>query len=440
MRRLSRVLLNLGIAMIVVGLSLYHARSIADPPYSYTGTFRFGWSIFYIIILALAAYGFGLPEIPRTPRQALTRALGSALVAALGISVVQLVAGDALLPRFVVFGAAVALIPWYLLCVAFGGSQSATVARDRVLVVSGVVDASRLREEVNRSPERPVILTDIVPVDLALGDGAIAPLVNDVIAKRVKVLVLDRDAQSEPSIVSQAGQLHERGIRVRTLSLFYDEWLGMLPMAELERVSLMFDIGELHRGYYGRLKRVIDLVFAILGLLVLLIVTPFVLVGNLLANRGPLIYRQERVGKGGAPFTMIKFRTMRDDPSAATEWTAQDDSRITRFGQLLRVSHLDELPQVINILRGDLSVVGPRPEQPSYVTQLSEALPFYRLRHLVRPGLTGWAQVKFGYAGDESDSLEKLQYDFFYLRHQRLGLDLRIIGRTLRSVIGGEGR
>lgn len=137
---------------------------------------------------------------------------------------------------------------------------------------------------------------------------------------------------------------------------------------------------------------------------------------------------------------MIKFRTMRDDPSAATEWTAQDDSRITRFGQLLRVSHLDELPQVINILRGDLSVVGPRPEQPSYVTQLSEALPFYRLRHLVRPGLTGWAQVKFGYAGDESDSLEKLQYDFFYLRHQRLGLDLRIIGRTLRSVIGGEGR
>jgi lipopolysaccharide/colanic/teichoic acid biosynthesis glycosyltransferase len=162
---------------------------------------------------------------------------------------------------------------------------------------------------------------------------------------------------------------------------------------------------------------------------------------NLKGNRGPLLYRQERVGKGGAIFTILKFRTMTPRPSGdlVNEWTVEDDPRITPVGRLLRRSHLDELPQVVNVLRGDLSIVGPRPEQPHYVAELSEKLPFYGLRHLVRPGLTGWAQVKYGYAGNESDALEKLQYEFWYLRHQSLRTDVRIVGRTIRSVLGSEG-
>jgi lipopolysaccharide/colanic/teichoic acid biosynthesis glycosyltransferase len=205
-------------------------------------------------------------------------------------------------------------------------------------------------------------------------------------------------------------------------------------------VSLLFDIGEVHRARYGRVKRVLDLVLAAAGAVVLVLLLPFVVVGNLVANRGPLFYTQRRVGKQGREFRIYKLRTMRAAfEGERTTWTAERDPRITPFGRLLRVSHLDELPQVLNILRGDLSVVGPRPEQPAYVAELSEKLPFYDLRHLVRPGLTGWAQVKYGYAGDERDALEKLQYEFFYLRHQGLGLDLRIIGRTIRSILGGEG-
>jgi lipopolysaccharide/colanic/teichoic acid biosynthesis glycosyltransferase len=148
-----------------------------------------------------------------------------------------------------------------------------------------------------------------------------------------------------------------------------------------------------------------------------------------------------RVGKGGRPFTMVKFRTMVPGASDASagSWTQRHDPRVTRFGRLLRATHLDELPQGFNILRGDLSVVGPRPEQPHYVDELVAKLPFYDLRHLVRPGLTGWAQVKYGYAGDEQDAVEKLQYDFWYLRHQRLSLDARILGRTIRSTVGGAG-
>jgi lipopolysaccharide/colanic/teichoic acid biosynthesis glycosyltransferase len=121
-------------------------------------------------------------------------------------------------------------------------------------------------------------------------------------------------------------------------------------------------------------------------------------------------------------------------------WTADGDPRITPFGAWLRRTHLDELPQMINILRGDLSLVGPRPEQPQYVEELTGKISFYRLRHLVRPGLTGWAQVKYPYGASSLDAFEKLQYEFYYLRHQSLTLDLRIIGRTIRSVIGRAGR
>ncbi|QXC61701.1 sugar transferase [Aquihabitans sp. G128] len=264
---------------------------------------------------------------------------------------------------------------------------------------------------------------------------------------RGSVIVLDREALNDERVVAQAAALHEAGLRVRTLLQFYEEWLGKLPAAELERASLLFDIGELHRSRYGRFKRLLDLLWGAFLLVPLVVAVPFVLLANLVGNRGPMLYRQTRVGRGGVPFEILKFRTMvvrPDVPSAegavgASEWTAQDDPRITAFGKVLRASHLDELPQALNILRGDLSLVGPRPEQPRYVVELSEKLPFYGMRHLVRPGLTGWAQVKYGYAGNEDDALEKLQYEFFYLRHQGLRFDARVIGRTVRSVTGTMG-
>lgn len=440
MLRVARSALYLGIIATVVLLSVFHARLIAEPVYSYTGTFRFGWSIVYIVVLAVTAYGFGLPDLPRTPRQALLTSVGAALTASVAISIVQLVAGDALLPRFVVFGTALVVVPWYLLCAGMSGSRGVSSVHERALVVGDGVDARAIRDEADRSPERPVVIAEVVPLRALVEGGAADALLDRARRERATLVVLDRDAQAVPGIVSQAATLHEAGVRVRTLSLFYDEWLGMLPMSELERVSLMFDIGEIHRVEYTRIKRVLDVVLALFGMLALGLAVPIVFLGDLIANRGPLFYRQDRVGKGGEVFRILKFRTMRDDAAAPTEWTSESDPRITPFGRVLRVSHLDELPQMINILRGDLSMVGPRPEQPRYVVELVDKLPFYDMRHLVRPGLTGWAQVKYGYAGDESDALEKLQYDFYYLRHQSLGLDLRIIGRTIRSVLGREGR
>jgi lipopolysaccharide/colanic/teichoic acid biosynthesis glycosyltransferase len=443
-RRAARPLLYLGIVAAVVGLSKVHAAYIANPPYSYHGTFRFGWSIVYILMLGVTAYGVGLPDLPRSPRSALVTSVAAAGGAAVLISVFQLFIGDALLPRFVVFGAAILLVPWYLICVAVatdGGARAA--GRDRVLLVSDTANGTELRTEITRSAERPVRLVGILGVAPSEATGAgDRPLVEQARADHVTVLVLDREAQASPSIVAQAAILHQEGVRIRTMSLFYEQWLGMLPVSELERVSLLFDIGEVHRGRYGRMKRLVDLTISLLALPVVLLVAAFVCIGNLVANRGSLFYVQPRVGKNGESFRIYKFRTMRDAPAAApsSSWTSLDDPRVTPFGRFLRRSHLDELPQVLNILKGDLAVVGPRPEQPHYVEELREKLPFYDVRHLVRPGLTGWAQVKYGYAGDESDAMEKLQYEFYYLRHQSLGLDGRIVGRTVRSVLGGRGR
>lgn len=447
-RRVARYLTLVGPLVVVLALSKVHARYVAHPQYDYTGSFRFAWSLAYVLLLALAAYGFGLPDLPRRRREVATALLGSSGAAALAISAVQLVVGDQLLPRFVVFGAAglVAAAQWVAWRIATRG-RDRDEERDRLVLVGGTGDAAELVADLELAPERPAVVVAHLGADEAAGvpdrrTGDAKPLVEAVLRLRATVVVLDRSALLMPGVVDQAAVLHEAGLRVRTLLELYEEWLGKLPVGELERASLFFDIGEVHGRRYGRVKRLLDVMLGLAGMVPLALAVPFVALGNLLGNRGPLLYSQERVGMGGVSFSILKFRTMVPTGSDVIEadWTALDDPRVTRFGRLLRATHLDELPQVVNILRGDLSMVGPRPEQPRYVSELSAKLPFYGMRHLVRPGLTGWAQVKYGYAGDERDALEKLQYEFFYLRHQNLRLDLRVIGRTVRTVLGGIGR
>ena len=446
MRRAARYLTLLGPFATVLAMSKVHARWIADPRYDFTASFRLPWALTFAFFLALAAYGIGLPDLPRTARQAAFDSLLASLAGAVPVSLLQLAVGDALLPRLVIVVSAVALVPLQVVVWTLSRlGHSRDEDRDRVVVVSPDEEAVRLQADLTMAPERPsvvvahLLVDDIRPADDAHHERM---LVDRVIAERATLVVLDRTAQLDDEVVAQAAVLHEAGIRVRTLVQFYEEWLGKLPVGELERASLFFDISEIHRDRYGRVKRLIDLVCGLVSLPALVISVPLVAAVNLFGNRGPLLYRQERVGRGGHTFEILKFRSMR--ASAADEvpgaWTAVDDPRVTRFGRILRVSHLDELPQVVNILRGELSVVGPRPEQPRYVAELSAKLPFYGMRHLVRPGLTGWAQVKYGYAGDETDALEKLQYEFFYLRNQGLAFDIRVIGRTVRSVAGSEGR
>jgi lipopolysaccharide/colanic/teichoic acid biosynthesis glycosyltransferase len=311
--------------------------------------------------------------------------------------------------------------------------------RDRVLAVLTLEETAAFEADLLGAERRASLARVISHRDATVTETGSEPLMEAFSGSDASILVLDRVAQGDESIVAQAAKLHGRGVRIRTLSLFYDEWLGKLPLSELERVALMFDIGELHRLRYGRVKRLVDAIAAAVGLLVLVFLVPLVFVANVIGNRGPLFFRQPRVGKSGQAFDIVKFRTMHPG-SGDGAWTIDRDARLTVVGRWLRRTHLDEVPQVVNILRGELAIVGPRPEQPHYVELLKEKIPFYDLRHLIRPGLTGWAQVNYPYGGTELDALEKLQYEFYYLRHQSLALDLRIVVRTLRQVVGRGGR
>lgn len=434
---------QLGVVTLLIGLTTLHVRFVAPEPYDVVGTQRLLWLTVVGVAATVSAYGLGLPELPTRRREAAVRALGAALCAIGVVSLAQVGLAVPLLPRFSL-GLFTLLLPvWAVICWNLAHDvHSWQSQREQVFLVAEQPDEhAALTYELDNRPERPAtVVGSLSTADARLGAGGRLRLLDAVEATGAGVVVLDTAAQSDDGIVQQVARLHGNGVRVRTLALFYEEWLGKLPLAELARTSLLFDIGELHRQRYVRAKRVIDVVLGLIGSAVLLPFVAVVVVGNRLGNPGPLFFTQERVGKDGRPFTMLKFRSMTPSVATAGDWTADGDPRVTAFGGFLRRSHLDELPQMLNVLKGELSIVGPRPEQPHYVHELTEKIPFYDVRHLVRPGLTGWAQVKQGYAADEADALEKFQYDVYYLRRQGLALDVRIIWRTVRDVIGAGGR
>lgn len=420
-------------------LAAAHARLIGHYPLAQEP--RFGWELALIALVLVATYAAGVTETNVPFGSRFLRAAGAVGSAIVILSLAQVATQQPLLPRFFVGMTFVAVIPLQTLMSALGEhSRVQKGQQERVVAVLGVEEEMRLTSDIVHRPERPAVIKACVDVKEVLPtDEDVAPLETLVKDCGATLLVLAREAQSVDDLVVQAVALHRRGVRVRTLSLFYDEWLGKLPVSELERIALLFDINEIHRPLYARVKRFLDLSFALPGLALLLVLAPLVAVGDLIGNRGPLFFRQPRIGKDGVTFTILKFRTM-TTVEGAGDWTAADDARLTPFGRLMRRTHIDELPQMWNVVRRDLSIVGPRPEQPHYVARLAEQIPFYDTRHLVRPGLTGWAQVKYDYGASELDALEKLQYEFYYLRHQSLALDLRIMGRTLRSVVGLRGR
>lgn len=232
-----------------------------------------------------------------------------------------------------------------------------------------------------------------------------------------------------------------RGVQVTDLARFFERVHGRVPIESLKASWLIYGDGP-RQGWLRRsIKRSFDLV-VVVGLLILAL--PIMIISALvilLSTGTPLIYRQERVGYKGQTFTVLKFRSMaknaETDGSACG--AAIDDARVTRFGSFIRRTRIDELPQLINVLKGEMSLVGPRPERPGFVATLTEKIPFYAIRHSVPPGITGWAQVRYSYGGTVEESVKKLEYDLYYVKNNNLFLDLLILLRTVRVVILGEG-
>jgi exopolysaccharide biosynthesis polyprenyl glycosylphosphotransferase len=232
------------------------------------------------------------------------------------------------------------------------------------------------------------------------------------------------------------------GVAFAQLPSVYEEYTGKIAVENLRPSWLIFSDGFSRVRGFGGVARALDVAGAAL-LLVLslpLMLIAAVLVGT--TSSGPVLYRQQRVGLNGRVFTIGKFRSMRADAEAETGavWaTPGRDPRVTPVGAFLRRSRLDELPQLWNVLRGDMSLVGPRPERPEFVKRLTEQIPFYGQRHVVRPGLTGWAQVRYAYGASVEDAMEKLQYDLYYVKNRSIALNFYIIWDTLKTVVTRSG-
>jgi lipopolysaccharide/colanic/teichoic acid biosynthesis glycosyltransferase len=235
----------------------------------------------------------------------------------------------------------------------------------------------------------------------------------------------------------------EQVIVITPMASLYETITGKVPVEHVGddwSVALPLERPEAS-GLYPLFRRGVEVAVAAFGLVALGVALPALVPLVIAGSPGPVFYRQLRVGRGGRPFVLVKLRTMHPDAEAGGPvWAAPDDARATPGGRWLRRTRVDELPQLLNVLRGEMALIGPRPERPEFVDALAETIPFYRARHAVRPGITGWAAVRMGYGGSPAEALEKLQYDLYYIKHQGPMLDLTIALRTLGGMIRLRGR
>ena len=234
--------------------------------------------------------------------------------------------------------------------------------------------------------------------------------------------------------------LRYKGLMIDDASALVERLEGKLPLEGLTPSRLIFTDG--FRIGTGKLlvRRLVSIAISLTGLLLCLPFIPFIMLAVRLSSPGPIFFRQTRVGRHGHPFSLFKFRTMRNDAEAdGAVWATANDSRVTSVGKFLRKSRLDEIPQLWNVLKGDMSFVGPRPERPEFVGWLAKEIPFYELRHMVRPGITGWAQVRYQYGANLEEAKRKLEYDLYYVKHLSLGLDLLIMFETIKIIMLGRG-
>ena len=309
----------------------------------------------------------------------------------------------------------------------------------KVVAVCGWGESTELALELDADPERRAYLVDVLePID-AIGEPGAKPVVESVDLTGADTVVIGRAAQCEQRIIDQLGALRDRGVRVRTTSLFYDEWIGKLPLSEVERVGLMFDIGEAHRKRYSGVKRIFDVIGAIVLLPVLAVLWPVVAVARSVTRTGAATFSDTYVGRNGATFRARRFCIHGERLEAASPL---DDGVVVAADGVSRILarfHLGGLPMLLAVVRGDMSFIGPIAEPPSHLDALCEKVPLSDLRNIVRPGLTGWAQTKEGYCADLDDGLDELQYDFYYLRHLGLRIDALILARSIRLVLRGAG-
>ncbi len=457
MRRVFLVLTE-SILLFAIGML---AGTIRYHDYLWSDTFQDrGWMKFVMmtIVIQLAFYLFDLYDLPATRRY--RRVFGN-LIKALCVSTLLLSIFFYAFPKLAIdrsiFLIAVAInfvvIALWRLLVAWGSGHPNLGVRERVLILGSgtqAVETARATLERRNAGIHIVGFVDNKPelVGKSLINPSVIGVTDDIaslVAKydvdRIVVALEDRRGTGvfpteELLNLSLSGR-----VAVEECACYYERLTGKIATELLRPSWLIFARGSRSTDIAYHIRRVLNLTLALVGFALSLPIMFFVAIAVKVESRGPIFYTQERVGKNGKSFKIIKFRSMgvTAERDTGPVWAEKSDPRVTRIGRILRKLRLDELPQFINVIRGDMNFVGPRPERPMFVEQLSEVIPYYQQRHLIKPGLTGWAQIKFPYAYSVEDAFEKLRYDLYYIKNHSLFLDAIIIFETVKTVLFGRG-
>lgn len=323
----------------------------------------------------------------------------------------------------------------------------------RVLIVGAGRAGSVLANVVHSTWPQPFFLVGFIDDDPAKKDttlegypvlGKSDQLAEIIEEQQISDLVFAISGEVMPDTLKTLLQVQENGVMISTMPIEYEHILKRVPISLLQSDWIIRSfVDELSvSGLYEASKRIVDIIGSLFGLMITVLFFPIVAIAILIDSGRPIFFLQERLGKNGKGYQIFKYRTMYQDAEkdGSPKVTLENDERITRVGKFLRKSHMDELPQFWNVLKGEMSLVGPRAERQKLVENLQKNVPFYRARLLVKPGITGWAQVNFGYAATIEDTTIKLEYDLFYIKHRNLWLDIKILLLTVLDVVGFKGR
>lgn len=323
----------------------------------------------------------------------------------------------------------------------------------RVLLVGAGETGQILLRIIRELYPQPFLLVGIIdddPVKIGkifegypvLGDNS--RLIEIICEKGITDLIVAISGKMQGSMFQALLDAQESGIEITRMPVAYEELLGRVPIRYLEADWILRSFVDQARAnvYYETFKRLIDLLGGSLALLIVSPLIPFICLGILLDSGAPIFYKQIRLGRGAHPYNILKFRTMvqNAEPDGKARWAEVNDQRATRIGAVLRKTHFDEIPQFLNVLRGEMSLVGPRAERPELVEYFQGQVPFYRARLLVKPGITGWAQINQEYASTVEETIVKLEYDLFYIKSRSIWMDIKVILRTPSMVLGLRGR
>ena len=382
---------------------------------------------------------------------------GIALAAFIGLaaySLVFIIKEDTNLPRvgvgaFLLF-ASILTLTWRMIFIRL---YKSTGQRRRVLLIGAGKAGQTLAELYHSLGTRSFNLVGYIDDDKKkVGKticglrvmGTSTHLLNLIDVYHISDLVIAINGEMAGTTFQTILDAQERGVEVTRMPILYEEMTGRVPVHHLESDWIIRSfVDGLHvSGFYELTKRVLDILGAIIGLMLFIITCPFLALSVLIDSGFPVFYSQPRLGRGGLVFKIYKYRSMRQDAEADGEakTTLENDPRVTRVGNFLRRTRLDELPQFWNVLRGEMSLVGPRAERPELVADYQKQVPFYRARLLVKPGLTGWAQINYGYVASVTETAVKIEYDLYYIKHRTLGMDFQIILRTIGTVLRRTGR